>query len=71
MDAEVNYILSEIQNLDHMQMVGILNIVNEHNQTNLVMEKSDGSRLQLQKLPERVVLRIYNYMKSLLNYGEE
>jgi len=65
MDAEMNFILSESPNLDYEDRIEILIIVKQYGTENII-ERKDGSRIRLNKLPEEAVIQIYNFMKRRL-----
>lgn len=62
MDAEIDFILSESKNLVVQDRIEILIIVRQYGE-NYIIEKKDGSRIQLNKLPSEAILRIYDYMR--------
>lgn len=62
MDAEIDFILSESKNLTVQDRIEILIIVRQYGE-NFIIEKKDGCRIQLTKLPSEAILRIYDYMR--------
>ena len=62
MDAEIDFILSESKNLVVQDRIEILIIVRQYGE-NFIIEKKDGCRIQLNKLPSEAILRIYDYMR--------
>jgi hypothetical protein len=62
MEAEIDFILSESKNLAVQDRIEILIIVRQYGE-NYIIEKKDGSRIQLTKLPTEAILRIYDYMR--------
>jgi hypothetical protein len=69
MDAEKNFILSESPNLDYTDRVEILVIVKQHGIEHII-EKKDGCRIRLDKLPSDAVMQIYDFMRRRLEVNE-
>jgi len=65
MDAEKNFILSESPNLDYDDRVEILVIVKQHG-IDYIIEKKDGCRIRLNKLPIEAIMQIYDFMRRRL-----
>lgn len=62
MDAEIDFILSESKNLVVQDRIEILIIVRQYGE-NFIIEKKDGCRIQLNKLPAEAIMRVYDYMR--------
>jgi hypothetical protein len=69
MDAEIDFILSESKNLGVQDRIEILIIVRQYGE-NYIIEKKDGCRIQLNKLPSDAIIRIYNYMRRKLETND-
>lgn len=69
MDAEIDFILSESKNLVVQDRIEILIIVRQYGE-NYIIEKKDGCRIQLNKLPSEAILRIYDYMRRKLETND-
>jgi hypothetical protein len=69
-EIEKNFILAESSNLEYDSKVEILMIVKRYGEK-YIMEKGDGCRVNLNKLPEDAVLQIYRYMKSILEMDDD
>jgi hypothetical protein len=65
MDAEKNFIISESPNLEAEDRIEILVIIKQHGIEH-VIEKRDGCRIRLDKLPPEAVMQIYDYMRRKL-----
>lgn len=65
MDAEVDFILSESKNLGVDDRIEVLIIVRQYGEDHII-EKKDGCRIRLDKLPSEAILRIYDYMRRKL-----
>lgn len=65
MNAEVDFILSESPNLDYEDRIEILVIVKQYGTENII-ERKDGSRIRLNKLPDEAVAQIYDFMRRRL-----
>ena len=69
MDAEIDFIHSESKNLTVLDRIEILVIVRQYGE-NYIIEKKDGCRIQLNKLPQDAILRIYDYMRRKLETND-
>lgn len=69
MDAEIDFILSESKNLAVQDRIEILIIVRQYGES-YIIEKKDGCRVQLNKLPHEAILRIYDYMRRKLETND-
>lgn len=69
-EVEKNFIISESSNLEYNDMVQILVIVKRYGKE-YIMEKSDGCRINLNKLPEEGVMQIYRFMKSIFDLDDD
>lgn len=69
MDAEIDFILSESKNLSVQDRIEILTIIQQYG-NNYIIEKKDGCRILLNKLPSEIVLRIYDYMRRKLETND-
>ncbi len=65
MEIEKEFIISESSNLDNDDRVEILMIVKRYD-VKYVIEKKDGCRVRLDKLPEDAVMQIYDFMRRRL-----
>ena len=69
-EIEKNFILAESSNLEYDDKVSILAIVKRYGKQ-FIMEKGDGCRVNLNRLPEDAVLQIYRYMKITLEMDDD
>lgn len=69
-ETDKNFILSEALNLEPSDYVEILGIVKRYGKE-YIMEKGDGCRINLNKLPEDAVMKIYRYMKTVLETDDD
>jgi hypothetical protein len=69
-EIEKNFILSESPNLEYDDLVEILVIAKRYGK-DFIMEKGDGCRINLNKLPEDAVMQVYRYMKSTLELEDD
>lgn len=58
MDVEKEMICAEIINLSRQEKINIMTIIKNHDQ-NLIKRFPDGSRIDLDLLPDTVILTIY------------
>ena len=70
MDAEINYIRSEVKFLNKDQREKILEMIDDYGLGEKIMEKANGSHVNLDKLPERLIIQIHNYMKRKIESAE-
>lgn len=66
MDYEKGVICSEISNLDKNGKIQILTIIKDYD-ADLIQKFSDGSRVDLNLLPDEVITSIYSKIKYILN----
>lgn len=66
MNPEKEIICSEINNLSRDDQIKILTIIKQYDKTK-IQKFSDGSRVDLDVLPESLIRDIYLMIKNILN----
>lgn len=65
MELEKDFICTEIFNLDRADKIIILSIIKNFDKTK-IQEFPDGSRINLDNLPDTIITTIYNKIKYIL-----
>lgn len=66
MDLEKGIICSEANNISRDEKIQILSIIKQYN-PDKIQRFSDGSRIDLDSLPENIISQIYSKIKYILN----
>lgn len=68
-EIKKQYICSEVLHLTQSDKIKILSIVMRYDK-NLVKSFKDGSRINLEKLPENIIVNIYDYIHYKVEQDE-
>ncbi len=66
MDIEKEIICTEIANLSKQDKINIMSIIKKHDPSK-IQRFFDGSRIDLDSLPDTIILTIYSKIKYILN----
>jgi len=67
MDQKKLYIINSCTRLQYHDKMFILNTIKNHIDNNLITESADGCRINLDKLPDDLILRIFNIVENKIN----
>ena len=67
MEQKKEFIINSCTRLQYPDKMFVLNIIKNHIDTPCITEGADGCRINLDKLPDELIIRLFNIVENKLN----